>query len=135
MTARIEQGGAIRSLDFRQRQRVGEAVSGFLVLFEAACGGGLKLGQSTFGVQWRLAAFGRSEHDIHPRIHQHVIGGRKFFEPEPRLLTGLSQSVVRGQNHEDFVGHHACSLVTWFGGRLPACLPVALSRQEIAEHM
>ena len=50
----------------------------------------------------RQPAAGRHQRDFRPGIRQFIIRCRKLLLPKTRLLTGVPQFAVRGQNNQDF---------------------------------
>ena len=81
---------------------MGQGFLGGRVLFEARGGGGLGPGLVAFGVEWRLAAFGRSQGEFGAGIDERVVGRGEFFEPEAGFVAGAAERIVRSQNHGNF---------------------------------
>src|SRR5262249_30209352 len=96
------------------------------VLFKAARVVGLETWLVAFRIKRRLAALRRGERDVGPGVTEYEIGRSEFLEPKPRLPAGVSQLIMRRENHENL--HIAC-LAVWVGGEVrPANLRNAGSK-------
>ncbi|MNV69732.1 hypothetical protein D3C71_1626560 [compost metagenome] len=104
VTAGVEHGVKVIGLHAGQQHGAGQFFLRGQIALETASGICLRISVIAFGVQRRLAAFRGCERDVCARVFEDVIRGGKFFQPETGLLTGVSQLVVGGQNHED-AGH------------------------------
>ena len=102
MAARVKHPVEIGDVDIGEL--VGRCEVGLRVLVTLETLGriGLRVGLVGFGIERRLPAGRARQRDVVARILEHIIGRRKFLEPEASLLAGVAQFVVAGENHEDF---------------------------------
>ena len=102
VSAGIKDGVEILGLHRRQDDGRGQGGLGFGVGLEPARVVGLGVGVVALGIQRRLTALGRGQHDLRARILQRVIGRRQFFQPEAGLLARVAELIVRRQHQQNF---------------------------------
>ena len=65
---------------------------------------GLRAGGVAARVQRRLSAQRRGQGELGTRVLEHVVRRRELFEPEARLVAGVAELVVGGEDHQDVHG-------------------------------
>ena len=94
MAAGVKDPIEITHFDIRQGGGVRQYLLCFRVVLETTGGVGLATFVIAAGINRGLPAFGRSQRDLRARVFKDIVGGCKFFQPEPGLLARVAQLVV-----------------------------------------